>query len=274
MRLDVHTHCDTTDTKQVREFVNVCQRRETQVCIFSVGSRSDHHYCPNEEVLQVAKEYPDTMIPFAFVDQGEPFSDPDLPALREAGFRGLKCTSPYYSYDHDAYMPLYEQAEKLGMPMLFHTGRYRANPGDRQRRRPSVRNMQPLTLDRVARSFPDLKIIMAHLGTSLFRHEAADLLKLHPNLFADLAGSGSWQALSPEALAALLRPPVPGGSHEFRYFEKLLLGSDAYTSIPRLVEQAQDAYENLLAEIGVPQPVWRQVMGATAANLISENAQS
>ena len=181
-------------------------------------------------------------------------------ALREAGFKGLKCTSPYYAYDHDLYMPIYEEAQKLKMPIVFHTGRYRANPGDQLRQRPSIRNMQPLTLDRVARSFPDLKIIMAHLGTSLFRREAADLLRLHPNLYADLAGSGSWKALSSAELAHLLKPPVPGGGPEFRYFEQLLLGSDAYTSIPHLMEESQGCYENLLTSIGVTESIQKKIM--------------
>jgi predicted TIM-barrel fold metal-dependent hydrolase len=269
MRIDVHTHCDSIDPKEVRYFVEVCRQRQMKACIFSVGPRSDHPYIPNDEVLSTAKKYHDVLIPFAIVDQTDKDDPLDILALREAGYKGLKCTSPYYAYDHDLYMPIYEEAEKLKMPIVFHTGRYRANPGDQLLRRPSIRNMQPLTLDRVARSFPDLKIIMAHLGTSLFRREAADLLRLHPNLYADLAGSGSWKALSPDELAQILKPPVPGGGSEFRYFEQLLLGSDAYISMPHLMEESQGCYENLLANIGVPEPIQIKIMGDTVASWMS-----
>ena len=188
MRIDIHTHCDTTDPKKIRQFIETCQENQTQACIFSVGPRSSHDFCSNEDVLSVAKQYQEILIPFAFLDLWESVDEIDLLAFQEAGFKGFKCTSPYYSYDHDIYMPIYEKAQCLKMPIIFHTGRYRTNLSDQKYRRPVIRNMQPLTLDRIARSFPDLKIIIAHLGTSLFRHEAADLIKLHSNMYADLAG--------------------------------------------------------------------------------------
>ncbi len=271
MRIDIHTHCDTTDSEEVRQFVEMCQQHQTQACLFSVGPRSGHSFCANEKVLSVARQYHEVLIPFTFLDLWDSIDDINLSALREAGFKGFKCASPYYSYDHDLYMPIYEKAQNLRMPIIFHTGRYRPDSGDRIRQRPVLRNMQPLTLDRVARSFPELKIVVAHLGTSLFRHEAADLLKLHSNMYADLAGSGSWKALSPADLALLLKPPLPGTGSEFRYFEKLLLGSDAYTSMPHLIEQAQHGYENLLADIGVPQSIQDNIMGKTVNSWISAN---
>ena len=39
--------------------------------------------------------------------------------LRDQGFTGLKLEMPSHPYDHDRYMPIYERAEQLGMPILF-----------------------------------------------------------------------------------------------------------------------------------------------------------
>jgi predicted TIM-barrel fold metal-dependent hydrolase len=40
----------------------------------------------------------------------------------EQGFRALKSISNSYPYDHDTYWPLYERADQLRLPILFHTG--------------------------------------------------------------------------------------------------------------------------------------------------------
>ena len=270
MPIDIHTHCDTTDAQNVRLFADLCEKQQTRVCVFSVGPRSDHTYCDNEAVMSVARQYADIIIPFAFVNLWDSVDSNCVAALRRAGFQGLKCTSPYYPYDHDLYLPVYAQAEELRMPIVFHTGNYRPNAGDRTNLRPVLTNMQPTKLDRIARAFPDLKIVMAHMGTSMFRREAAEMLKLHPNVYADLAGCGSWKALQPSELADLLRPPLATADTEFTYFAKLVLGSDAYTSIPDIVGQAQRCYRSTLESIGVPAALQDNIMGNTVASWLSE----
>jgi len=157
MRIDSHTHLDTTDSDLLRAFVNECENLETKVCLFSVGPRCDHPYIDNDAVLRAAKKYPDYIFPFAYVDLWDTVDSHIIEHFAESGFRGLKCITPYYPYDHDLYMSVYEKAEQLGLPIVFHTGNYRANKTDLQDRRPMVLNMNPLTIDRFARSFQKLK---------------------------------------------------------------------------------------------------------------------
>ena len=266
MPIDIHTHCDTTEEANVRQFVRACEDQQTRACIFSAGPRSDHDYCDNDAVLSVARKYEDVLIPFAFMDLWDKVESNQAAAFRAAGFRGLKCSSPYYPYDHDLYMSVYEQAETLEMPIVFHTGNYRPNDNDKVHRRPVLRNMHPLTIDRIARSFPDLKIIIAHLGTRLFRHQAAEMIKLHRNVYADLAGCGSWKALSAGELAELLRPHLAEVDSEFKHFDKLVLGSDAYVSIPHLVSESQRWYKYLLDKTGLPSALQEKIMGQTVAS--------
>lgn len=127
-----------------------------------------------------------------------------------------------------------------------------------------MKNMDLLNLDRIARSFPELKIIMAHLGTTFFRKEASELIKVHPNLYADLAGSGSWMAIQPSELASWMCSCVAEVDVTFLGFKKLLLGSDAYFTRPDIMINAQKHYEMLLRRIGVPQDVMDGIMGKTA----------
>jgi len=269
-RIDVHTHCDTTDRDQVRAFAGACEGTQTRVCLFSAGPRSDHPYCTNDQVMALARQYTGLFIPFAFVDLWDTVDAACIDAYKEAGFRGLKCVAPYYPYDHDTYMAVYERAEKLALPVVFHTGSYRPGPASAVHRRPLLRNMQPIALDRVARSFPRLKIAMAHMGTRIFRKDAAEMLKLHPNVYVDLAGCGSWMSITADELTELLANPIHKIDPSFEYFRKLVLGSDAYVSRPDLLGKAQWWYATTLERVGVPADVVEGIMGQTVLSWLGE----
>ena len=265
MRVDIHTHFNTTDKSDLKKFVKLCESLETRACIHSAGPRGDHSYPENKVVLKAVAPHRDILIPFAFVDLWDKVENGCVERFVAQGFRGLKCITPYYPYDHDLYMPIYEAAEKLRVPILFHTGLFRPALSDKINRRPTLTNMHPLCMDRIARSFPELRIVMAHMGTSLFRHEAAQLLRLHPNLYADLAGSGSWMAVQPRDLAELLRGSTTEIDASFAGFKKLVLGSDAYVNPSAPFPAAQDWYQRTLQRVGVPQEIIADIMGGTVA---------
>lgn len=108
-------------------------------------------------------------------------------ALREAvqahGFKGLKLYPTYnHFYPNDPIMyPLYAEAQALGLPILFHTGSS-IFPNSR------IKYGNPLFYDDIAIDFPDLTIIMAHGGRGPWYEEAMTMIRLHQNIFIDLAG--------------------------------------------------------------------------------------
>ena len=265
MKLDIHAHINSTDPDALRAFVETCERTETVACLCTAGPRSEKDYPDNAATLKAARQYPGCIIPFAFVDLWETADADEVSRYADQGFKGLKCINPYYPYDDDGYMPVYERAEQLKLPILFHTGAYRPNRHDPIHRRPVLTNMHPLTLDRIARSFPGLKLILAHLGTTFFRREAAELIKLHPNLYADLAGNGSWMAIQPAELSEWLGSCIAAVDASFAGFRKLVLGSDAYVTLPHLIQDAQRHYEALLKRCGVPPAMVQGILGDTAA---------
>jgi predicted TIM-barrel fold metal-dependent hydrolase len=162
-------------------------------------------YLGNEGVLRWMREYPDLLVGMGNVELGEPMGTPDdVSRLRGQGFSGLKLEMPSHPYDHDRYMPIYERAEELGMPILFHTGWvYRVGEQDR-RARLSAAHMHPYTLDRIARSFPDLKLIGAHLGMP-HCEDAIALLLGHPNVWFDI----SWDVADKPFFARLRKALAP-----------------------------------------------------------------
>lgn len=267
MKIDFHAHCDTSDPAKVREFVQTYEARNTIACLVGGSLYGGYDMVPNEEVIKICAQYPDRLIPLAKIDLLD--TAPDIGQLHyyaEKGVKGFKFINPYYEYDHDLYMPIYEEAEKIGLPTLFHTGNYRPNESDRILRRPVIKNMDPMNLDRIARSFQDLHIVMAHLGTTFWRVQAAELIKIHKNLYSDLAGSGSWMALSAEELSTLLCPSIFVREKEDHFFDKLVFGSDSYTSNTWPFTEGQLNYEMKLKKVGVSEKTFDLVMGGTVAS--------
>lgn len=187
-------------------------------------------YLGNDGVLKWMKEFPDVIVGMGSVELGLYMNGPDdIDRLKDQGFSGLKFEMPSHPYDHDCYMPYYEKAQALGMPILFHTGFVAPLQASDIIHKQSSELMRPGTLDRIARSFPDLKIIGAHLGLP-YADEALALLRL-PNVYFDICGGGGekkHRTLVKHAMA-----PLPGSNMEdpdqnlaIGYFSKLVFGTD------------------------------------------------
>ena len=189
--------------------------RQAEMLAYTCGRLNIRKVCllgrPDEEswaaTLAAYQRFPDLIVPMAQVRLDEEGPD-DLSALRERGFRGLKITTPSRDYDDPAYYPIYERAEELGMPILFHTG-IRGGPIDyllfhprdpvlaesfsreheetgRGTTRGAAR-MQPIFLDTIALAFPRLRIIGAHLGYGLY-DSAAAVARWRRNVYFDISG--------------------------------------------------------------------------------------
>jgi predicted TIM-barrel fold metal-dependent hydrolase len=168
----------------------------------------------NDLVEKAVERYPNLIVPFATldVDQTEPSM---ITEFAERGFRGLKIINPRRNYDDPAYFPLYAEAERRNLVILFHTGisggmidylqfpptsmshaseLARDMEGHRRWKPESevdswygAARMQPIFLDGISVAFPDLKIIGAHLGYGLY-DSAAAVARWRRNVFFDISG--------------------------------------------------------------------------------------
>ncbi len=142
-----------------------------------------------EEILEVAKEYRGFFIPFGYLDFRKP---PEIvEELHSRGFIGLKAILPPKPYDDFSYFPYYERAEKLKMPILFHTGtiaplpyKYKEDPKGLGK---SSTNSRPTTLYAIAHSFPELTLIGAHLGFPWISEETVKVIQATPNVYFDFS---------------------------------------------------------------------------------------
>jgi len=181
---------------------------------------------------------------------------PNIP--NDFGLRGLKLSPAYQGFDPR--MPeawrLYELADRWHVPVMFHSGG--AYPASA-----SLETANPVLLDPVARAFPDLPIIVAHLGQP-WMGETVMLMRKNPNVFADLSARfhRPWQLYNGLVLALEYRVegkllfgtdfPVatPAGAMEqFRGLNRLVEG----TNLPRIPERIIEAvlYERPFELLGL-----------------------
>lgn len=112
----------------------------------------------NEDVAAICSEHPGRFYGMAAVDPTDRRKAiRDIDAAMQAGFRGVTIEPgaypvPMYADDRRLY-PVYAHLEDRGIPTVIMTG---GNAG------PDLSYSNPVTLDRVAGDFPELKIIVSH----------------------------------------------------------------------------------------------------------------
>jgi predicted TIM-barrel fold metal-dependent hydrolase len=188
---------------------------------------------PNDYVAAYVNEHREKLIGFASVDP----RDADAPAeLRQAveglGMEGLKLGPIYQHFDplSERAFAVYEVAQELGLPVIWHQGTTFVRDAPLEWAR-------PLTLDAVARAFPELRIVIAHLGHP-WMEEAMATIRKHPTLFSDISAleSRPWQYYN--GLVAAVEYGVQdkilfGTDYPFSTVERTLAG---LRGINRLVE--------------------------------------
>ncbi|MBW1600721.1 amidohydrolase [Streptomyces sp. JJ66] len=216
---------------------------------------------PNEFVADICARHPDRFTGFASVDAGTPGAADELRrSITELGLAGLK-TAPCYlrmSPADPRWNDVYEVAQELGVPVLVHTGYTPAKKAD-------PRFFSPRLLDRVAADFPELRLILAHLGTP-WTDTALDLMSRHPHVYADLS-IFSWYRPAATVAAALARARSLG------VLDRLLWGTDhpfctMTDSVSRMRELATDS--SLWPDGTALTPAeYASVMGVAAAGLLT-----
>ncbi len=136
----------------------------------------------NDSARAQVDRAPDRFVLFAGVDPTEKdFMEELERAHQDLDARGVKL-GPIYQGVHPLdkrYREIYSYAQKHGLPVLTHmaTTYTRGVPLDYAR---------PIYMDEVAIEYPDLKIVIAHLGHP-WNGEAIAAIRRNPNLYADIS---------------------------------------------------------------------------------------
>jgi len=142
----------------------------------------------NEYVAEYCAAAPDRLIALGGVPPR--FTDDAAAEVRRAadmGVRALKLHPPHMAVEPNAYLhgldalrALYEEAQRLKLPVMIHTGTS-IFPGARSR------TGEPMPIDDVAVDFPDLTIILAHGGRPLWMEQAFFLVRRFPRVYMDVS---------------------------------------------------------------------------------------
>ncbi|WP_260292402.1 amidohydrolase family protein [Sedimenticola hydrogenitrophicus] len=208
-------------------------------CLFGVDVRLDERgreidrdrtVCAmTEDVLTVARRYPDQFIPFFSVNPRRPDALELIDRHMENGCRGAKFLQNYWGVDlnDERFIPYYEKIEAHNIPLIIHVGSEYSI--DSHRRYEGV-GMLDLPLA------TGVTVIAAHMGLGrlnyklrLWRNLSKDprffdadyfqllaMLKAHPNLYADISA-----ILAPMRARALRHLSEQTDVHH-----KLLFGTD------------------------------------------------
>jgi predicted TIM-barrel fold metal-dependent hydrolase len=224
-------------------------------------------------VKDSVKQHSNRLVGFGEIQLDDPKVLEQIDRFHAAGFRGLgELSGPKKNYDDPAYAPIYARSEKYGMFILFHTGIVNRTtpdiPADI-----SVDRMRATTLDNIARRYPKITVIGAHLGNPDYAW-AAEIERWNPNIYWDLSGSTLIKKQEDYAFfksifwwSGIASPHSPKGGPSA--FEKVVFGSDVFGGELEEFDRELDRYHKMLDVCGVPPEAQANIFAGTLWHILN-----
>jgi len=205
----------------------------------------------NEFVSKIVKKYPNRFIGFAWVDptKGKKAVEEIEYAIKDLGLSALKISLPQFKMypDDERMYPIYEKAVELDVPILFHGGIVGPSPYS------WAKVTRPIYFDSIARDFPRLKIIVAHMGWPWF-DEMFGVARMNDNIYIEVSGRVLHKINA--IRKALFYEITP---------DKLIYGSD---TSPEVLPSHFTTWKWLLNELGLSKQDIEKILGGNAAKLL------
>ena len=155
---------------------------DVRTIVFGGKAKLSGLWIDDQYVADYVAAHPDTLVGFLSVD---PTQDGWQDELRDGhqrlGLKGIKLLSMYAGFrpDDARLDPLWEYAQRHNLPVLLHTGTTFIAQAP-------LECTLPRHLDVVAARFPDVKMVLAHLGHP-YEGECVATIRKHANLYADVS---------------------------------------------------------------------------------------
>ena len=226
------------------------------------------------EASRFIHEHSDRFIGFGDIKLDDPNVLEEVDRFHQAGFRGLgEISSSEKNYDDPSYWPIFDRAAKYHMILLFHTGTVIRKDPD-QAENVSFDRMRATRLDLIARHWPKMIVIGAHLGNPDYA-EAAEVARWSPNLYFDLSGSSLIKMAGNYGFfrsifwwSGVISPHTPSGGPDA--FEKLVFGSDIFNGELGEFDASQKRYHDMLDACRVPLNVQAMIFSGTMWHILQE----
>jgi predicted TIM-barrel fold metal-dependent hydrolase len=183
-----------------------------KVVVFGMKARLAGFWVPDEYIANFVAQAPQKLYGFAGCDPTQPgYMDELRHGIEDLGLVGVKMGPMYAGFDprDGRCTPVYDYCQERGLPVLFHSGTtfIRAAP---------LEFTRPWLFDEVAINFPELRMVLAHVGHP-FGEECLAVIRKHPHVYADISAIyyRPWQFYNMMIVA-----------QEYRVTHKLLFGTD------------------------------------------------
>jgi predicted TIM-barrel fold metal-dependent hydrolase len=165
----------------------------------------------------------DSLIGFFSLDPTQPHWQREMRDGRETlGLRGIKLMPMYAGFqpDDEALNPLWQYAADQALPVLLHCGTTFVAQAP-------LACTLPRLIDPVAMRFPQIRIILAHLGHP-YEGDCVAVIRKHPNVFADISALHYRPFQLYQSLMLV---------QEYGVWDKVLFGSDyPFTTVNATIE--------------------------------------
>jgi predicted TIM-barrel fold metal-dependent hydrolase len=187
-------------------------READYIVVFGLAGAKVGFNIPNDAVAEHVARDPRRMIFFGSPDPAQPnYMDELVHCHQDLKCQGVKLGPIYQGvHPHDPrYYEIYAYCQRHGLPIMIHMATTFSSGVPLEWARPAL-------MDKVAIDFPDLKIVMAHLGHP-WEGECIAAIRHQPNLFADISALyyRPWQFYNSMRLLS-----------EYRADDKVFFGSD------------------------------------------------
>lgn len=172
----------------------------------------------NDATAELVRTHPDKLIGFLSVRPQDPRCLEEIErCVSDLGLKGIKLGPNYQNFDplgQDAFR-IFKRAQELKLPIVFHTG---TSPV----REANLDFAHPRHFDQVAVAFPELKMVLAHMGHP-WQTTTIAVIRKHPNVYSDISALfyRPWSFYNCMRLA-----------EEWGVLHKLIFGSDYPVSTP------------------------------------------
>ncbi len=191
--------------------------------VFGGKAKLSGLWVDDQYVAEYVAGHPDKLIGFLSLDPTQDgWQREMMVGHQELGLRGIKLMSMYAGFQPDDIRldPLWTYATQNSLPVLLHTGTTFVAQAP-------LECTLPRHLDKVAIRFPEVHIIMAHLGHP-YEPECVAVIRKHPNVYSDISALHYRPFQLYHSLMLV---------QEYGVWNKLLFGSDyPFTTVDKSID--------------------------------------
>lgn len=185
---------------------------DVRTVVFGGKAKLSGLWVDDTDIARYVGLQPERLIGFLSLDPTQPGWQQELQfGHQELGLQGIKLMPMYAGFrpDDERLNSLWDYASRNQLPVLLHTGTTFISQAP-------LEFTLPRLLDTVATRFPELRLVLAHLGHP-FEGECVAVIRKHPNVYADVSALHyrPWQLYNSLMLV-----------QEYGVWHKLLFGTD------------------------------------------------